>query len=46
MAVVTGTVGLAFLKERLPNANKEHKNSYTGLNKKNSTGAGFRAPLA
>lgn len=34
MAVVTGTVGLAFFKERLPNANKEHKNSYTRLNKK------------
>lgn len=29
MAVVTGTVGLAFIKERLPNANKQHKNSST-----------------
>lgn len=42
MAVVTGTVGLAFFKERLPNANKEDKNSYTTINKKNSAEANTR----
>lgn len=29
MAVVTGTVGLAFLKERLPNANTKNTKTAT-----------------